>query len=44
MPLTSLLSSDGRQVNIHITGQFNFSIYKEFREAYQRAPQMDAAS
>ena len=44
MPLTSSVSNDGKQVNIHITGQFNFSIYKEFREAYQSAPQMAAAS
>jgi anti-anti-sigma factor len=26
-------SSDGSQITISVTGQFNFSIYQEFREA-----------
>jgi anti-anti-sigma factor len=44
MPVLSSMSDDGRRVNIHITGQFNFSIYKEFREAGQQAPHPADAS
>jgi anti-anti-sigma factor len=39
MPVTSTVTGDGKLITIHISGQFNFSIYKEFREAYQRAEQ-----
>jgi anti-anti-sigma factor len=37
MPVTSTVAGDGKQITIHISGQFNFSVYKEFRAAYQRA-------
>lgn len=44
MPLTTSLSSDGRQLQIHISGQFNFTLYREFREAFQAVPDPTEAS
>ncbi len=44
MPVTTSVSSDGKQVNIHISGQFNFTVYKEFREASQGIEKPDEAS
>jgi anti-anti-sigma factor len=37
MAVTSYLSSDGNQVTINVTGQFNFSVYPQFREACRQA-------
>ncbi len=42
MPLSSLLSSDGKQVDIHITGKFDLSVSQELQEVWQRAPQPTA--
>jgi anti-anti-sigma factor len=39
MSVRSTVASDGKQITIHISGQFNFSVYKEFRAAYQRPEQ-----
>jgi anti-anti-sigma factor len=39
MPVTATVTGDGKNITIHISGQFNFSVYKEFREAYQRSAQ-----
>ncbi len=36
MALTSHISSDGNQLTINVTGQFNFSVYQKFREACQQ--------
>lgn len=37
MALTSYISSDGSQLTINVTGQFNFSVYQKFREACRQA-------
>ena len=39
MSVTTTVAGDGKKITIHISGQFNFSVYKEFREAYQRSAQ-----
>lgn len=39
MPVTATVAGDGKQITIHVSGQFNFSVYKDFREAYQRSAQ-----
>jgi anti-anti-sigma factor len=39
MPVTATVTGDGKKITIHISGEFNFSVYKEFREAYQRSAQ-----
>lgn len=44
MPVSANITNEGRQVSIHITGQFSFAVYKEFREACQRAPSPADAS
>jgi len=44
MPVTTSVAGDGKQITIHISGQFNFSVYKEFREACQRSAQSAEAS
>ena len=30
------LSEDGRTATIHVTGKFDFSVHKDFREAYNQ--------
>lgn len=35
MPLNSQLSSDGKQVRIEISGRFDISLQREFRNAYR---------
>ena len=44
MPVTSTVTGDGKLVTIQISGQFNFSVYKEFRAAYQRSEQLEACA
>jgi anti-anti-sigma factor len=39
MAISTTVANDGKQITIHVSGQFNFSVYKEFREAYQRSAQ-----
>lgn len=35
MPVTSTISRDARSATIAISGRFDFSLHKEFREAYR---------
>jgi anti-anti-sigma factor len=37
MSVTSELSHDGRELNILITGRFDFAAHQAFREAYESA-------
>ena len=37
MPVMSTATSDGKVVTICVSGQFNFSEYRNFRDAYQRS-------
>ncbi len=38
MPVSSHVSSDGKVVTISVTDRFDFSLHKEFREAYRYTP------
>lgn len=35
MSLTSSVSDDGRTVTINVSGRFDFSVHREFREVYK---------
>jgi anti-anti-sigma factor len=37
MPINARVNEDGSEVTIAISGQFNFSVYQDFREAGRRA-------
>lgn len=37
MPVMFNLSDDGTQINIQVSGRFNFSVYKDFRDACKEA-------
>lgn len=39
MPITSQVSDSGRDLAIHVNGQFNFSVYQDFRASYTRGLQ-----
>ena len=39
MPVTSHVSEDGTQLDIHVLGQFNFNVYQDFRASYTRGLQ-----
>ncbi len=41
MPVESTLSSDGKTLNIAISGRFDFEIVQEFRSAYADQKSMD---
>ena len=37
MPIHSMLSDDGQQLTISVSGRFDFSAHQDFRQAYERA-------
>lgn len=35
MPVSKVVSPDSKKVEINVSGRFDFSVHKEFREAYR---------
>ncbi|WP_339845172.1 STAS domain-containing protein [uncultured Halopseudomonas sp.] len=36
MPIKAILSPDGQELTIKVSGRFDFSAHQDFREAYER--------
>ena len=44
MSVHQVVSSDGKTVNINITGSFDYKLSQEFRDSYRKIPDQDKVS